>query len=127
VSSPAAPWTVESVAARPAYSVVDVRLAAGVRIPPHVNRDEDLVVHLVGGEVELVLDGDGRRLLAGAAAAIPRGRPRRLTALTDAHLLLTSVPGGIHGLAAIATDVSLDPDDRAALLAAAGVVRVPAG
>lgn len=127
MASPAAPWTVESIVAGPAYSIVDVRLEAGVRIPSHVNQGEDLVVHVVEGEVELVLDRRGERLSAGAAAAVGRGRPRRLTALTGARLLLTSVPGGIEGLAGIAADVSLDADDRAALLAAAGVVRVPAG
>ena len=120
------PWTVESVAARTDYSVVDVRLTAGLSIPAHVTEGEDVFVHVLEGEVELVRDGRDQRLTVGAVARIARGLPRRLTVLADARLLLTSVPGGINRLAAIAADPSLDADDRAALLAAAGVVRVPA-
>jgi quercetin dioxygenase-like cupin family protein len=124
---PTPPWTVESLVARSAYSILDVRLEAGARIPPHVNRDQDLVVHLVEGEVELDVDRGSERLSAGAVAAVGRGRPRRLTALTATRLLVISVPGGIDGPAAIAADASLEPDDRAALLAAAGITRLPAG
>ena len=120
------PWTLENVAAGPDYSVVDVRLTAGLSIPAHVTEGEDLFVHILEGEVELVRDGRNQRLTAGTVARIARGLPRRMTVLADARLLLTSVPGGINRLTAIAADPSLDADDRAALLAAAGVVRVPA-
>ena len=85
---PTPPWTVESLVARSAYSILDVRLEIGARIPPHVNRDQDLVVHLVEGEVELDVDRGSERLSA---------------------------------------DASLEADDRTALLAAAGITRLPAG
>ena len=119
------PWTVETLVARPRYTLLDVRLDAGIAVPPHVSRGEDLVVHVVEGDVEVGLDGSATRLAAGQGLWLPRGRPRRLRALTAARLLVSAVPGGAEALATIAADASIDADDRSALLAAAGVVRVP--
>ncbi len=119
------PWSVETLIARPRYTLLDARLDAGVVVPPHVARDEDVVVHVVAGEVEVGVDGSATRLAAGQGLWLPRGRPRRLHAVTAARLLVSAVPGGAEALAAIAADDSIDGDDRAALLAAAGVVRVP--
>jgi quercetin dioxygenase-like cupin family protein len=118
-------WTVETLVARSRFTLLDVRLDAGVVVPPHVARDADLVVQVVEGEVEVGLDGSPARLAAGQGLWLPRGRPRRLRALIAARLLVSAVPGGAEALVGIAADVSIEPDDRAALLAAAGVVRVP--
>ena len=119
------PWIVEVVAASPAYSLLEVTLPRGTEVPPHVNRHEDLVVQVVTGEIAVAVDGRHGVLGPGAGTHVARGRPRGLTALTDARLLVAGVPGGIEALAAVAADASIDVDDALALLAAAGVDRVP--
>ena len=119
-------WTIEVVAATAAYFLVELRLAGGLIVPPHVARREDLVLQVVDGEIELIIDGGRERLLSGDGAPVPRGRPRRLSVLRPARLLVAGTPGGIESLAPIFSDPSVEPDDLAALLAAAGVDRVPA-
>ena len=119
------PWTVDTLVARAAFTLLEVRLDAGCEVPPHVTRGADLVVHVVDGEVEVGLDGRSSRLGPGAGLWLPRGRPRRVRAWTAARLLVSAVPGGAEAQVAIAADASICGDDRAALLAAAGVQRVP--
>jgi quercetin dioxygenase-like cupin family protein len=48
--------------------------------PEHVNDERDVLVFVVDGSAELVLDGETRILAAGDAAIVARGRRRALTA-----------------------------------------------
>ncbi len=124
------PWTVEVVVGRKrtagAYAVLDVRMPGGLAVPPHVNRHEDILVLVLTGAVELVLDGRWLRLEPGGHRLVPRDLPRRLSVLEDAHLLLVAVPAGLDQLEELANDASVSADDRAALLAVAGIDGVPA-
>ena len=54
----------------------------GAGPPEHVNDERDVLVFVVEGTVELVVDGEARELAAGDATIVRRGARRRLTAGT---------------------------------------------
>lgn len=102
----------------------------GARLPRRRHTREDVTVLVCGGEAEVVTV-DGRRVLArGDRADVPRGSTfgLRATSATPAVLALELRPAGFETtLEAVSTqtpDERLDPDDVAALLAAAGVTLV---
>jgi quercetin dioxygenase-like cupin family protein len=109
-----------------AYSLLEVRAPAGATLPRHVQRTDDAVLHVLDGEVELVVDGMPTLLRRGAHAVLPHGVPRQVTVRTDARMLLMGTPAGIERLATVLGDPPLGDDDVAALLAAAGVALLPA-
>lgn len=121
--SPAAAATVVvgAAASGGAYALVEVCLPAGAAIPLHVATREELLVHVLGGAVDVRLDRDSRRLAAGGHLLIPRDVARALAAVRETRLLVLAVPAGIERLAATLGDGALAPDDLAALLAAAGI------
>ncbi|HEX5910981.1 MAG TPA: hypothetical protein VFY44_10830, partial [Thermoleophilaceae bacterium] len=92
----------------------------------NVNRMCAGVLQVVGGAVELVLDGRPRRVAAGQYAEVPRDVPWRAVVEADAHVLWFGAPAGIESLVGMLGHPPLDDDDAAALLAAAGVSRVRA-
>jgi quercetin dioxygenase-like cupin family protein len=109
-----------------AYMVLDVRARAGAALPPHLTSREDVALLVIAGQLEAVL-ADGRRVAAeGQAVSLPRGAPRRLAALTDLRLLCLAAPAGLEQLADVLAGPLGDPDDRAALLTAAGISLLPA-
>jgi quercetin dioxygenase-like cupin family protein len=108
-----------------AYALLDVRAPAGSALPRHVQRAEDGVLHVLAGEVEVVLDGVRTVHGAGAHVVLPRGVPRHVTVLDDARLLCLGMPAGVERLASVLGEPPLADDDVAALLAAAGVALLP--
>ncbi len=109
------------------YAVLDVRAAAGLVLPPHVALHHDGLVHVLAGEVEVVLPAERVTLRAGDHRSLPRRTPRRLQVLTDTHLLVLTMPSGLERLAKLLQPPLPDPDDLAALLAAAGISLLPRG
>jgi quercetin dioxygenase-like cupin family protein len=107
-----------------AYALLDVRAAAGAALAPHVAlRHEDLLL-VLEGELE-VETRDGVRVLgAGEHVSLARRAPRRFRAVSDVHVLVLTVPAGLDELADLVS-ASLDSDDLAALLAAAGISLLP--
>lgn len=119
--------SVRVVSSEGAFSLLDVRARAGLRLPPVVHRHEEATVHVDSGLVAIDLDGLRHDVGPGMRLSLPRDRPFALEVLVDARLLCVASPGGIERLAVLARDPLPDPDDVAALLAAAGVSLVPRG
>ena len=108
-----------------AYSVTETLAPAGTCIPPHVATKEDLHLHVLKGRITVALDGAATDMHAGEHLTIPRNVPRAIRVLEDARLLWLASPGGIERLAFIVNDPNTDPDDAAAVCAAAGVTKLP--
>jgi len=107
-----------------AYALLDVRAAAGTALAPHVALRHDDVLLVLEGELELET-GEGVRVLgAGEHASLVRRTPRRFRAASDVHVLVLTVPAGLDDLADL-VGASLDEDDLAAVLAAAGISLLP--
>jgi quercetin dioxygenase-like cupin family protein len=108
------------------YALVEACVEAGVEIPAHVGHREDVVLHVLEGEVEVVADRERHRLRVGQTRTLDRGVPRALSATERSRVLVLLAPAGLEELLTIAADPATDPDDRAALLAVGGVQAVPA-
>ena len=108
------------------YALVEAAVEAGVEVPAHVGHREDVVLHVLEGEIEVVADRVGQALRAGETRSLDRGVPRRLRATARSRVLVLLAPAGLEELLLIAADPATDPDDRAALLAVGGVQAVPA-
>jgi len=115
---------VDAQASDGAYALLDVRAAAGAAVPRHVGAGEEVAVHLLAGRVELRVGRETRMLRAGDHLLLPRGIPRGARVAEDARLLLLLVPAGAERLAPLLDDPPA-ADDLAALLAAAGLARLP--
>lgn len=113
------------------YVVLDVKAAAGTRLPAHTATREDLTIVVLRGELELQSGGAGqearRTLRAGAWEVVRRDRPRRITVVEDAWALCVAAPAGFETLVDAIADPAVQPDDLSALLAAAGVSLLPRG
>jgi quercetin dioxygenase-like cupin family protein len=108
-----------------AYALLEVRAAAGTVLPPHVAlRHDDLLV-VLAGELEVETRTGISVLAAGEHVSLARRLPRRLCARTDVHVLVLTLPAGLEALADLPSLPSLDGDDLAALLAAAGISLLP--
>jgi len=118
--------TVPGRATQGEYALVEAVLADGVEIPPHVAQLEDVILHVLHGELALVVDRNPTTLGTGSTAVLERGVPRRLTATRPTRVLALITPAGLEQLLADIADPATDPDDRAALLAVGGVQAVPA-
>jgi quercetin dioxygenase-like cupin family protein len=123
---PAATVVVTGEGTADRYAVLDVAAPAGAATPHHVHRQEDLAVIVITGALELVEDGRRRRLAAGDHALLRANVPWRARAEQDSRVLAVLLPAGAERLAAILPEVT-DGEDRAALLAAAGIHVVPTG
>jgi quercetin dioxygenase-like cupin family protein len=108
------------------YSLVEACVEAGAEIPAHVGHREDVVIHVLRGELEVVVDRECRSVAAGQTVTLDRGVPRRLAAKERSRVLALIAPAGLEELLSVAADPTVDPDDRAALLAVGGVQAVPA-
>src|ERR1700754_3384313 len=103
------------------YALVEACVQAGTVIPAHVTRREDVVLHVLDGELEVTVDRAPRTVTTGQSVALERGRPRRLHATLPSRVLALITPAGLEQLLSVAADPNTDPDDRAALLAVGGV------
>ena len=118
--------TVAGQATQGEYALVEAVVADGTEIPPHVAQLEDVILHVLHGEVALVVDRRPSTLTTGATVVLERGVPRRLTATRPTRVLALITPAGLEQLLTVVADPATDPDDRAALLAVGGVSTVPA-
>lgn len=118
--------TVAGDATHGEYALVEACMAAGTEIPAHVASREDVLLHVLHGEIETVVDRLPKTLTSGDSTRVGRGVPRRLTATRPSRVLALITPAGLEQLLAVVADPATDPDDRAALLAVGGVQAVPA-
>ena len=107
------------------YALVEACVEAGTEIPAHVARREDVVLHVLRGALDVVVDRETRRVAAGQTVTLDRGIPRRLAARERSRVLALIAPAGLEELLSVAADPTVDPDDRAALLAVGGIQALP--
>jgi quercetin dioxygenase-like cupin family protein len=108
------------------YALLEACVEAGIEIPAHVGHREDVVLHVLEGEVEVVADRTRHTVRPGQTRTLGRGVPRRLSAIERSRVLVLLAPAGLEELLTVAADPATEPDDRAALLAVGGVQAVPA-
>ena len=108
-----------------AYAVLDIRLPRGLAIPRHVRRGHSGVAHLLDGALELREDDDPPVVIRHGLIRLAECRPIALRVLEAARLVAVLVPAAAAKLIPAAADPSVLADDRAALLAAAGITTLP--
>jgi hypothetical protein len=109
-----------------AYAIVDVSLPRGLEIPRHIRRDHTAVVHLLDGALELREDDEAPVVVRPGLITLVEGRPIAVRVLEPARLVAILTPAGPAQLLQAAADPGAVADDRAALLAAAGITSLPA-
>ena len=107
------------------FAVLEASLGPGAVIPNHVHRHEDVHLLALSGALSVVRDGCPQRVRTGEHVRLHAGQPWGARALDGSRLLVLFVPAGAERLAAPLL-AAHDADDRAALLAAAGIHVVPA-
>lgn len=114
---------VDGAASGGRYALADVTGERGARVPLHMHAHEGETVLVLDGELEVRSDRGAQRLRAGEPAILPPRDPHGLEVVSDrARFLLLWQPAGVERLVrTLAGEPALDPDDAAALLAAAGV------
>ena len=104
------------------YVLVHAQAARGAAVPLHVDRHATRWLLLIDGELDVRRDGEHVRLAAPDACAVPQGIPHALTvASANARFVVVCDPASQQAVRALAGDPPLDPDDLAAVLAAADV------
>jgi quercetin dioxygenase-like cupin family protein len=106
---------------------LEITARRGDGAPPHIHRREDELMVVLEGAVEVDVDGDIHVLGEGDVARLPRRVPHRFTVTSaEARLISVFTPGGCEALLGQIGATGWDPgdDDVAALLTAAGIVRV---
>lgn len=107
------------------YALIEACVDADTELPAHVAQREDVIVHVLDGELEAVVDRRPRTAATGQTLTLDRGVPRKLRAIKPSRVLVLLAPAGLEELLRIAVDPAIDPDDRAALFAVGGVQRLP--
>ena len=107
------------------YAVLDIRLPRGLAIPRHVRRGITGVVQLLDGALELRTDDEPAVIVRRGVVRLPERRPIAVRVLEAARLVAVLVPAGAAKLLPAVADPLVLPDDRAALLAAAGITTLP--
>lgn len=79
--------TLSALDTRGAFSVVDSTSPAGTAMPGHVHAEEDEIVIVLSGEVEIRLGERLIRRAAGTSAFIPRGTEHAVRALSQARTI----------------------------------------
>jgi quercetin dioxygenase-like cupin family protein len=104
------------------YVLVHAEAARGAAVPLHVHRHATRYLLLVDGELDVRRDGERVRLTAPDACAVPSGIPHALTVASEhARFVVVCDPSAEPAVRALAGDPPLEPDDLAAVLAAADV------
>jgi len=110
-----------------AYAVLDVRASTGTILAPHVALEQEALLYLLAGELEIVLPAERLILQAGEHLQLARRVPRRVAVLADARALVVLRPAGLERLLDLTREPVPERDDLAALLSVAGVSLLPAG
>ena len=108
-----------------AYALLDIRLPSGLDIPRHVWRDHSAVARLLEGAVELHEDNRLPIVVRTGAITVTPGRAISARVLAPARLVVILTPAEPAELLAATAAPDILPDDRAALLAAAGITTLP--
>jgi len=109
-----------------AYAVLDICLPCGLDIPRHVRRGHSGIAQVLDGAIELREDDVPPVVVRNGLITLSEGRPIALRVIEAARLVAVLVPAGASELIPAAADPDVLADDRAALLAAAGITTLPA-
>jgi mannose-6-phosphate isomerase-like protein (cupin superfamily) len=133
LQSPAPLWFIDNLAyvhvpgeaTGGAYSLCELRAAAGSMPPLHVHHRDDEAFYVLEGELTLFVGERERALSAGRAAVAPRGTPHTYRIQSaEARLLVVNSPAGFDQFLLAAGDQAsgheLPPADRPADPAALG-------
>ena len=108
------------------YAVLDISLPPGLHIHRHVRRYHSAVAVLLEGVLELYEDDEAPVVVDSGVITLVQGRPIAVRVIEPTRLVAILRPGyGAELLQAAADPLAL-PDDRDALLAAAGITALPA-
>ena len=125
LAHPAVELLVDGSRSNGAYAVLDIRLPRGLAIPRHVRRGITGVVQLLDGALELRVDDEPAVIVRPGVVRLPERRPIAVRVVEAARLVAVLVPAGAAKLLPAVADPLMLPDDRAALLAAAGITTLP--
>ncbi len=107
------------------YALLELRAPAGSGAPLHLHEREDQLLVVLAGTLDVLVDGERTEVVAGSCHKLPRGVPHAYVAGPQGALFLSlCTPSGFEDLILAALpegDAAPDPDDVAALMAAAGV------
>ena len=78
------------------YALVEACVAAGTEIPAHVAHQEDVVLHVLHGELAVSVDRVEQTVIGGGSVALPRGVPRRIAATRPSRVLALIAPAGLE-------------------------------
>lgn len=90
---------IRSEETRGSLAVVEFVSAPGEGVDVHVHRDEDELVYLLEGEIEVSLGEGTMRVSRGACALLPRGIPHGYVNVGrgESRLLAVLLPGRLDG------------------------------
>ena len=71
---------------------VRLALSAGESMPPHRHPGEAVLLHVLSGELELMLDDDAHELMAGDLVRFDGAREIEPAAVTDTVMLVVFAP-----------------------------------
>jgi len=117
---------VDAARTQGAYAVLDISLPRGLDIPRHVRRDHSAVAQLLDGVLEVREDDEAPVVIHPGLVTLVEGRPIAVRVLEPARLVVILIPAAPAELLGAAADPDALADDRAALLAAAGITHLPA-
>ena len=108
------------------YTVIEVRTSPEAGPPPHVHANEDELIHVLEGTLEITVGGVEHELGPGDELSLPRDVAHHVRATTaEARYLATCTPSGIESFLRATRENSdgteIDPDDFAAHVAGAGL------
>lgn len=124
--APTVELVVEGTRSGGAYAVLDICLPCGLDIPRHVRRGHSAAAHVLDGAIEVRRDDEPPIVVRSGLIVLRDGQPVALRVLEAAHLVAVLVPAGAARLIPAAAEPDVLADDRAALLAAAGITTLPA-
>lgn len=79
-----------------AFNLFDVLCPAGYETPLHIHYAEDVVIHVIKGELEVFWGDENKRAESGSFFFLPRGTPHgfRVIGTGTAHILYMTLPAG---------------------------------
>jgi hypothetical protein len=126
LSNPQVELLVDGSRSQGAYAVLDITLPRGLRIPRHVRRYHSAVALLLRGVLELYEDDEAPVVITSGMITLVQGRPIAVRVIEPTRLVAILRPASSAELLQAAADPLALPDDRDALLAAAGITALPA-
>ncbi|WP_024518886.1 cupin domain-containing protein [Bradyrhizobium sp. Tv2a-2] len=80
-----------------AFDIMIVKMRRGTEPPPHVHSREDEFFYLLGGKLDVYVDGKVFHMTEGDCMFLPRRKPHAVRATTEeVHNMVFVIPGGFQ-------------------------------